>query len=284
MMRRILWSTLAVAVLAALARPALAEPAHPDEAFLKAREAAVQEILDRSKDTMSSPEGALQVIRKLLRERDQALVDLQPRQPLTTFDGIETQDRLDRTVVLALNEVVNRGIAADTTLPPEPLAVRYTRVLGPMPELGDKPVAFMVLEMAKVAVAAADTVSRAPDFPERAAAQLAERLIKHATNHYAEIDADLILGAKAKSLRQTSVVMRLRCPKDGGTYNLVNMKNKVYEDGSVSTIYWLNCSTCGSPLALEFPLELMSRLNEAGQPQRLKNKPEKRRPHGDLEP
>jgi hypothetical protein len=271
-------AVLPLLLLAGLPGSAGARVAEPDTTFLKTRTAEVQHLAAAGVEAATSPRGALDAIRKVLLTRDGALGELGARHSLTSFDGIETQDRYDREVVLALGRVAVAGVAADSTLPAEGEAVQFNEALGSLPQLGDTPVAFMVLAVVEKSIAAADSLHHAAGFPARDADKLALRLIRHVAGDYEAVQHDFLRLAAADSFRQSSVVMRMRCPKDGGIYRLTNMKNKIAASGEISRLYYLQCSTCSDVLQVEFPLPVASRLNEVAPKQKLAHPPQAKEP------
>ena len=217
-------------------------------------------------------------------EPGEALGELAQLHPLTQFDGIETQDRYDEKVVLALLPIARAGVEADSTLPAEEDAVAFNAAMGKLPPLGPNPVGFMVLSVVQGSLAAADSLRRLPDYPAGSADKLALRLIRHLTSDFAAAREDFIRQAKVDAFRQSSVIMRLRCPRDGSPYKVSDMKNNLSDSGQVSTIYFLNCTGCDSPESLHFRLEVASRLNQASEKQPLKQQPQPKRPNPGLEP
>jgi hypothetical protein len=277
-------SLLAALPLLAASGPAYARFAQPDSVFLNSNVAEINRLAPVNAPSEVTPPRAVETIRKILRTRDNALRELAGNLPLTEFDGIETQDQYDEQVVLAIHRVARVGVDADSTLPPEADAVRFNSVMGTLPKLGDSPVGFMVLTTTEAALAAADSLGRTRDFSPQNADKLALRMIRYLTSDFAAAREDFIRKAKVDGFRQSSVIMRLRCPKDGGTYRVVEMKNKLGESGEVSTMYFLNCMTCAEPEVLHFKLEVASRLNQAAERQLLKKAPEARRPNPGLDP
>ena len=275
---------LAVVLCLAAAPAARAETAKVDETFLKDQAALTDSLLHAGAGAPASPIAALDLAHRLLLQREAGLVILGKKLPLTTFDGIETQDRFDRSVVEALQGVATKAVAADTTLPPQAQAVLFNNVLPGVPALGNKPVAFMVVGMTEAALVAADTLIARNEIPPENAAKLALRLMRYATNLYMDAQNDLVTSAQAESMREGSVVLRMRCPKDGGTYKVIREKSRLHEDGSLSHIYWLNCTVCGDPQALEFPRAIATRLNQAGSRQVLKSPPKGKQPDEGLKP
>ncbi len=277
---------LTVAVLAPALHPIRAEArfAEPDQAFLDREIPAVQALAARAVPGETGPQQALDIVRQILDRRKAALTELAATHSLTGFDGIETMDRYDRAALLAVNDVAKVGVAADSTLPPEGNALRFAEVMGTPPDLGDKPVAFMVLELAEILVTTADLLENDPVIPAPAPAKLALRSLAGASEAYRTSQEDLLESSKAEAFRQSSVILRMRCPKDGSSYNINSMKNKVSGTGEISTIYFLECPVCHIPQAVEFPLDLATRLNQASARQKLKNPPKPAQPNRGLNP
>jgi hypothetical protein len=275
-----------LAAISFLAAPpsAAARFAQPDTVFLQSELAEISRLAKADGPSAPTPRWAVGTIGRMLQARVGALGRLAGRLPLTEFDGIETQDLFDEQVVLAVHRVARAGVEADSTLPPEADAVRFNTVLGTLPQMGDSPVGFMVLTTAEAALAAADSLGRTRDYSPASADRLALRMIRYVTADFAAAREDFIRKAKVDGFRQSSVIMRLRCPKDGGTYRVVDMKNKVGESGEVSTIYFLNCMSCSEPEVLQFKLEVASRLNQAAEKQPLKKAPKGKRPNPGLDP
>ena len=209
-------SLLAVLPLLAVPGPASARFAQPDSVFLQSEVAEINRLVQEDCPAASTPQRAVETIRRVLQARVGALRQLAGRLPLTEFDGIETQDQYDEQVVLAINRVARAGVEADSTLPPEADAIRFNTVLGTLPQMGDSPVGFMVLTTAEAALAAADSLERTRDYSPGSADRLALRMIRYVTSDFAAAREDFIRKAKVDGFRQSSVIMRLRCPKDGG--------------------------------------------------------------------
>jgi len=277
---------LAAAVLlpGILAPEAGARTAEPDQAFLDREIPAVQALAAQGVPGETGPREALGLIRQILDRRQQALTKLSTTLSLTDFDGLETMDRYDRAVTYALDDVARIGVEADTTLPPESHALRFSEVMGAPPEMGDKPVAFMVLELAQILVTTADLLENDPAAPPPSPAKLALRSLHGATTAYRTALEDILVASKAEGFRQSSVILRMRCPRDGSALKINTMKNKVGAAGEISTLYFLECPVCHVPDVVEFPLELATRLNQASERQRLKTPPEPARPDPGLNP
>jgi len=276
---------LVASILVLAAAPtARADTAKVDKAFLETQNAATDSILQAGSSSLGSPTAALEVAHRLLVHRENALVALGKRLPLTTFNGIETQDRFDRHVVETLHKALTTAVAGDTTLPPQSEAVAFNQALPMVPALGDKPVAFMVVGMAEASLVAADSLIARREVPAPDAAELSLRLMHYATNTYMQAQEDPLTQAKAETMREGSVVLRMRCPKDGGIYKVVQEKNKIHENGSLSHIYWLNCTECGAAQSIEFPMKLATRLNQAGARQILEKTPKGKQPDDGLKP
>ena len=282
-----LFGLLLAAVLFApglLPRHAGARIAEPDQAFLDREIPAAAALAAQAVPGVTGPEEALNLVRQILDRRQTALAGLGTTLSLTSFDGIETMDRYDREVLLALDAVAGAGVETDPTLPPEAQAVRFSEVMGTPPDLGDKPVAFMVVELAEILTTTVDLLANDPTAPAPGPAKLALRFLFNATTAYRTVQDDFLVASKAEAFRQSSVILRMRCPRDGATYTVNTMKNKVGATGEISTLYYLECPVCHIPEAVEFPLELATRLNRASERQRLKTPPKPHRPSEGLKP
>jgi hypothetical protein len=271
-------------VLVAQAGPATAEFAKPDQAFLDEQVPKVETMAEEVLETSPSPRNAVDAVRRLLLLRQDALLQLNQRTPLTTFDGIETQDMFDDVMVRAIHEIILVGMAADTTSPPEEDIFLFAEAVAGLPPLGESPIGFMVLGMVQNVVTAADTMVAQGLLPLASADKLCLRTIHHATELYRGMAEDIFTTASVGEFRQNSVLMRLRCSKDEGTYKINNMKSSGGRDGSISRVYYLQCNECGEPIVLHFPLHLATELHKRIERQDLKEKPTATRPDAGLDP
>lgn len=252
--------------------PAGAELAKLNQEFLDTHVPLIEAAITEDPEGVHDAVEALEATRRLLAFRQEALTTLHSRVPLTTFDGISTQDAFDHHVVESLTQVLTVAASADTTFPLEHSAL-FNQVLGPFPDLGNAPAPFMVLGLAQLAVNAADSLWSDPRIPRAAVAKLATHLMRAATMIYAASTADAFATAQSASTRESSVVVRLRCPKDGSTYRINAMKNKLGAEGDIHTLYFLQCDLCAEPAVIEFPRVLSSKLNKMADRQKLKEKP-----------
>jgi hypothetical protein len=204
-----------------------AEPAELDQEFLDMQVPLVLAAAREESLKVATPAQALEATSRLLILRREALVQLEGRVPLFTFDGIETQDAYDHVVVTAIHGLISPVAEADTTFPAEH-SPYFNEVVGSLPDPGSSPVPFMVLGIAELAIATADSLWSDPTIPQQAVAKLALRMIHASSTLYEVSRSDAFAAASATSFRQSAVLMRLRCPKDGGRYRKNGMKTKVH--------------------------------------------------------
>jgi hypothetical protein len=254
-----------------------------DQEFLDTHVPLIDAAITEDPEGITNPVEALEAVRRLIAFRQESLWTLHSRVPLTTFDGIATQDAFDHVIVQALIEITTAGAAGDTTFPIEHSAL-FNEVMGPFPDLGNAPAPFMILGLAQMAVTTADSLWSDPRIPRPAVAKLATHLIQAGTTIYAAASADAFATAQASSLHEGSVVVRLRCPTDGGTYRINTLRNKIYGEGDIHTLYYLQCDICAEPALLEFPQELTSKLNRMADRQKLKGEPRGTRSTDGLDP
>jgi len=264
--------------------PAFAVRANPDLAFVARESAAIDSLAAALLPKAGSPAGAVAAVEQVLDARNAALRRLNEKLPLTTFDGIETGDRYDTGVVLALKQIVDMGRAAEGEAPPQEDAIYFSVILGEIPPLGKSPVGFMVLQHAHMAVNAVNALDNDPAISGDSARKLALRFMEQGMSLYAVSHVDAYALHEADSFRQSSVVVRLRCPTDGSTYRITDQKNKLGPNGEMSTLYYLKSNTTYEELVLEFPLPYVTRLNQAGERQELKEKPLPTKASSDVEP
>ena len=279
---RILIAALLLATMAPWS-PAEAQLAHLDQEFLDTHVPLIDAAITEDPEGVKNAVDALDATGRLLTFRQEALWTLDSRVSLTTFDGIATQDAFDHLVVQALDDILTAGAAADSTFPIEHSAL-FNEVMGPFPDLGNTPAPFMVLGLAQMAIAAADSLWSDPRIPQAAVAKLATHLIHAGTTIYDATISDAFATAGSSSLREGSVVVRLRCPKDRGTYRINTLKNKVSTEGDIHTLYYLQCTVCADPAVLEFRQELTSKLNKMTDKQKLKREPSGTRSTEGLDP
>jgi hypothetical protein len=268
-------ASLVSAVLGCVASAASADVPQADRAFLDAHVPAVA-ALRALADSVRSPEDAVELIRRTLVQRRMDLGTLQAKLPLTTLNGIETQDHYDTSVLDAVHRLALAGMVADTSaIAPEDMKAFGIR-MGQLPDLGNKPVPFMVLGLAEMALVAADSTQGV--LPRRTSSRIAAYVIGNATNRFYQSRGEEVMAASAQNFRESSIVMRLRCPKDGSTYRLNSKQNRMDADKSVTTLLYLQCNECRTPLLLEFPYELATKLNRMADKQKLGPAPEPKRP------
>jgi hypothetical protein len=266
---------LFVAVIAAagVTTAAIAETPTADQSFLDAHLPSLTGYSDKAPG-VTSPADGLAMTRKLLAYRSQALNELQAAHPLTSPDGIETQDAFDAAVVSALDRLARAAVATDTTHATPKDAENFMAALGPLPEMGNAPLAFMVVELAELTSMTADTLSASGVMSRRMGAKIAMQIVATAGDRFFASREDEEQASNSQSLRQSAIVMRLRCPKDGGVYRINSKKNKVRNNGSVVTLYYLQCQVCADPLLLEFPYVLATKLNKMAEKQKLPTPPQ----------
>jgi len=262
------------AILIALASPARAERATVDQGFLDTEIPRIQTLADSLRQGAVGPLETLEAARTLSAARREALQQLDRLHPLTTFDGIETQDRYDLQVAKSLYAVLATGFHADSTAAPAGIVKKFGDTLGPFPDLGPTPVGFMVMGLTDLALAAADELmQKDPGISRVGVAKAATQLLYAGAYLHHLAHEDEFADANASDFRYTSVILRLRCPKDGGKYKVLSNKNKVNEAGEISTVYKLQCTTCQTEREIEFKLDLQSRLNQMADRQKMKKKP-----------
>jgi hypothetical protein len=213
---------------------------------------------------VETPVEAYQVIKVLLETRATGLATLNESQPLTSFNGAMTQDVYDDVVLRAVGEMLDDALALDPEIP-EQYQERFASIEEAIPVMGETPVAFMVLTLAQMAVTGADSLMQEPSVSEEAVASLALGLMNVGWELYEKSNEDLFARSEANKLRHSSVVYRMRCPVDGGSYAVKNMKNKINADNSISILYYLECEIDDATEMIAFPQELTSRLNQLGE-------------------
>jgi len=263
---------------------ALADRANPDTTFIETQRASVLDHLDGILASVMTPSQALESVSLLLLDRRGANAELGSRLSPTSLDGIETQDEVDRIFLSAIHAVSHAGVQADTAASPVELALRFGEHLGEIPGMGASPLPFMLLSLAELAVATADSMRRTPDFPETEAAKLALRLIHTATHDQVESSGNIVERARTEQFRHKSVLVRMRCPKDGAPYRTIDMKTKIHGNGDVATIYFLNCTVCGEAVTVDYVGEVASKLNRIADRQKIRGKPRPTPPPRRLDP
>ena len=266
----------------ALPASALADFARPDSTFLATQIAVYSGHRDDVLQRASTPTEFMNAVHQMLVSRRIALSELSGGQRLTRFDDIETQDQMDMAFVRILDEIAFAGIQADTTSPNQEYFLRFADIMGSPPDMGKNPLAFMAITMAEIATITVDTLRADPTFPDAVADQLGLRLIHTATQAHIKVYDDLMTRSGAENFRQKSVIGRMLC-EDGHGYRIMSQKNKLHEDGSISTAFYLNC-TSGDPFVANFWLEAASRLNKLADRQQLPEKPQPAAPSRGLDP
>jgi len=137
----------------------------------------------------------------------------------------------------------------------------FESALGNLPDLGKQPLAFMVLVALEQTVNAADSLVAHQEMTRSQAAATALGFAQTALDQAKFGNKDFLTESGRDDFRQSSVILRLRCPKDQGVYKLNDIKSRVAGVGDISRIYYLQCSVCAEPRAISFPLELASRLS-----------------------
>lgn len=281
-MKRALFALICGLLLGA--GPGEADPPQPDQAFLDEQIPQVETMARELLAAPHSPRGSMEGVKALLIQRQSAINQLGQRIRLSSFDGIRTQDLYDESVVRALHEVVLAGIAADTTAPPDEDVFLYAEAMSGLPPLGQSPVPFMIVGMAQSAVTVADTLVSRGLLPRASADKLSLRAVHHATEAYEAMQGDLLTADKVAGFHESAVLIRLRCPEDDGQYQVNHVKTRGSQDGAISRVYYLQCTVCAKPLAVEFPQELASELNRRTKRQKMKEKPKPTRPDAGLDP
>jgi len=274
---------LAVGAGLLLPVPARARLAQPDQDFLAEETGQLSALTDSLAAGTESPSATMNAVRTLLAARADAVTRLGAKLPLTSLDGIETLDLLDDAVVRDLHSLV-ADTEVDTSSLGEDEAFLFAEAMVGVPPLGDAPVGFMIVDFAEFAVAAADSVEEAAHIGENQAALLGLSAIRHATDLYLSLDQDLISQDRRASFRQSSILYRLRCPKDDASYDLASQRNRVLPDRALARLNILVCSVCGDTLEVTFPLVLPTALQQRTPEQHLEKKPHSPGPAGQVEP
>jgi len=263
--------------------PAIARLAAPDQTFLDDQIGQLEGLQDSLLTRGESPPVILDGVRRVLLLRLDALAQLEERLLLTGLDGIETQDLLDDAVVRTVHALV-KDAEIDTTTIDEEEAFLFAEALVGVPPLGESPVGFMVLAFTDMAIQASDDVRDGAHIGENHAALLALSAIRHAADIYMSLDEDIVSRDRGATFRQSSVLFRLRCPKDQGGYGIVKQQNRLLPDSAIARVNTLVCTECGDTLVVTFPLLLPSALNQRSVEQQLEEKPQTPRGSGGVEP
>jgi hypothetical protein len=256
----------------------------PDQEFLDTKIELARAEIERLVPTSRSTSGAVAALREMLEFRAETLAELEQKHKLTTLTGIETHDRFDDALVRELSRLVKNGVEAESSAPGEDDVIYFTVVMGDPPPLGKSPVAFMALQYGILAVRTVDALESDPSMSRETAEKLALRFVDSAFTLYNESHIDMQAMSFADSFRQNSVIVRLRCESDGSAYRVTGNRNKIYDDGSVATLFFLKSNATYEELVVEFPLRYLSRLSQMSDRQKnLKKKPKPLRPNT-LEP
>ena len=273
--------TLTAAIAAA---PGAAKEADIDKAFVEKVEAKIKSIWPDLLAGSETQSGALEAVRQLLALRVAAHTELESTTGLKSMKGLETQDRYEAIVVSRLFEVSTKGVEAEKTPPTQEDVVYFAAAMEALPEMGPSPVPFMVLHVAHSTLKTADALAGDPSMKPETTTALALRRIHQATQTFIDSQDGLMNEAVSDDFRQNSVVARLRCPKDDGTYSITNMKNKASLDGSVVTIYHLRCNICYEIIKPQFDHIVLTRVNAVSEKQKLAKETQKVRPDEGLDP
>jgi len=271
-------------LVALAASPALGAVPQVDQAFLDEERIWVDTVASGQAAAVSNAVDAAEALRALLGHRAEALTRLNLTSPLTTADGLETQDLYDDMIIRAANRVIQQAKTLDLPEPTGDDAIYFASMMEAPPALGGNPVGFMTLGMVALGVRANHDLADDPAITVEASAQLTLRIAAAAVNNYLEAHVDELARYNANQFRHNAVIMRLRCPKDDGTYRLSNQKNKLRNGNQFSTIYFLKCNICYEEVELEYPVAYVTRLQEVSEPQDLKKEPEAARPAGGVDP
>jgi len=239
----------------------------PDKAFLDEAIPILRQETAKATGGPQNESGVMAGVRNVLVERRKMLTELGEKHSLTDLPGIATQDEYDAEVMTGLRQIVEHGAQADTTRPSPAALAPIQGALESLPPLGKQPVPFMVLGYSELAIAKGDSLV-AHGTPAGLVDHVILGKIAEATDLAIKEGEGFFGDSAARSLRQELVLARIRCPKDHAIYKLNAMKNQVKDDGGISTLYYLQCSTCGDPRVIEFPQELASRLNRMAEKQK----------------
>jgi hypothetical protein len=241
------------------------------ETHLSEVEKAVSETLDQPVSAMSVLDG----IRRIATLRRGVMETLDRTLSLSSLNGIETLDTYDHGATLALYDLTAAFVAQDSTPPQADHLQRFNRVLGGFPTLGETPTGFMVFGVVDLALIVADTLWSDPGLSRPTLAKTVIRFIHVGTDLYHEVHVESLAGdltqaTKTDSFRRNSVIMRLRCPEDDSVYKVVDIRNRVSEDGGINSVYYLQCQACRDKRVVEFRDEFKSRISKMAERQKLK--------------
>lgn len=242
----------------------------PDQAMLDRLLPRAKAVTDEALKQPMTYEHAILTIKHLVELRREALIEINGKTPLTSFDGIETQDRYDLRAIQSLLDITHTATKQDTTPPPREYHRHLGEAMGSFPALGDSPVAFMIYGLTDLVIRGLDRLWANPLLSREEAAKTAVVIIHAAALIFDVTTNDNLFQSNAAGLRQSSVVARLRCPVDQGTYAVSQMKNRVDAVGNIATLYTVSCQVCSEPIVLEFPQYLATRLNRMAEKQKIK--------------
>ena len=265
------WIVAILVAPAVLTSPVQARFAKVDQPFLD-REIPRVEAMGDSLAGIRNPVDMLMAVGMLLDERREALGRLQEDLPLTDLDGIETADRYDEAVVTVLGRVV-RTAAVDTSAIPPKVASRFDAAVKSLPDMGQFPLPFMILRAAETMVRTADGLDEEVKASPASVARAALAHIREWTDTYRQVQEDIFKTSQAEGLRESAVLMRMHCQKDGSPLDLTGMKDRISADGTVTSLYYVECPVCHEVQVIEYPARMATRLNQAGIRQRLKTPP-----------
>lgn len=250
--------------------PAWAEIPVVNREFLNSHVPAVRALAEEPVD---GAQDAAMLLKRILITRAQAQQDLFQVEPEGSLDGIITMDTYDDEAVLALYAVTENYVQQDPVLPPDDYLIRFQQLTSGAPDLGNAPVGFMVLGMTGMLLNAADSLKQDPDLDpgivDKTAVQMSHLGTDLFHKAYSDAQEDPTLARSSGQFYRSSVILRLRCPKDNGTYELTNMKNRVDDNGDIYSLSYVACSVCGDSRVIEFRQELASRLNRMNERQDL---------------
>ena len=251
---RSFWVFLILAVVASGA-PADLTAGLPkaDQEMLDQHIPKAQDLVKTALERPMTYERAILELTQLIGLRREALIEINSRTPLTTFDGIETQDLYDLAAIQSLISITTAAAEADPTLPLREYHQHLANAMGTFPALGDHPVAFMVYGLVELTILGVDKLWQDSALSREESAKAAVALIHAGALIFDTSANETLFKSNAAGLRQSSVVARLRCPVDQGTYAISQMKNRVDEVGNITTIHYIACEVCQETMALDFP-------------------------------
>lgn len=252
-------------------------PRDAETALPTPNQAMLDRLLPKTKivadDALKQPmtyEHAILTITQLVKLRREALSEINSETPLTSFDGIETQDQYDLEAIQSLLAITHAATDQDSTPSLVEYHQRLAEAIGAFPALGDSPVAFMIYVLAELTIVALDKLWTDPSLSREETAKTAVVLIHAGALIFDASTSETLFRSKASGFRQSSVMARLRCPFDQGTYAISKMKNRIDEEGNITTVYYATCEVGAETIVLDFPQYLASRLNRIAKKQKIK--------------